>query len=552
MSTMNGSAYLAEALKQAGLTHLFHVPTAFFGTMVALEGSGVQRVLTHGEKAAAYMADGYARASGKPGLCMAQSIGAANLAAGMADPFLACSPVIAMTGALNPMHRYRHAYQEFEHDQFQGVTKWGAQVDHAERFPYLLRQAFRMATTGSPGPVYLDVLEEAQNGPVAQPLYVEEAFRAYPPFRPAPDPAEIRQAATLLRQAKRPVIVAGSGVIASGAWDEVRELAEALTIPVATSLNGKGSLPGSHPLSIGVIGRYSRWCANQMVCEADLVLFIGTRAGGMTTWDWRIPPANARTIQINIDPVELGRNYPAEVAVLADARLALQALIQEAGSREPDMAQLAEVARLTSAWKAEFAEIQTSDAIPIRTERLCKELDDWLPEDALLLADTGHSGIWTGTMVDVKQPGRSFIRSAGSLGWGLPGAIGAKCAAPDRPVVLFTGDGGFWYHVAELETAVRHGIAPIIVVNDNHSLNQEFNPIREAYGGELYGDALELMMFTEVNLAKLAEVMGCHAERVERPEDIQPALERARQSGRISVVDVVTDINAMGPTPRIP
>ena len=455
-----------------------------------------------------------------------------------------------MTGALNPMHRYRHAYQEFEHDQFQGVTKWGAQVDHSERFPDLLRQAFRMATTGSPGPVYLDVLEEAQSGPVTQPLYVEEAFRAYPPFRLVPDPAEIRQAATLLRQAKRPVIVAGSGVIASGAWEEVRELAEALTIPVATSLNGKGALPGSHPLSIGVIGRYSRWCANQMVCEADLVLFIGTRAGGMTTWDWRIPPANARTIQINIDPVELGRNYPAEVAVLADARLALKALIQEAGSREPDMAQLAEVARLTSAWKAEFAEIQTSDATPIRTERLCKELGDWLPEDALLMADTGHSGIWTGTMVDVKQPGRSFIRPGRLPGMGAPRSHWGQVRRAGPPRSALHRRRGLLVPRAELETAVRHGIAPIIVVNDNHSLNQEFNPIREAYGGELYGDALELMMFTEVNLAKLAEVMGCYAERVERPEDIQPALERARLSGRISVVDVVTDVNAMGPTPR--
>ena len=549
MPSRTGGEYLAQALQQAGVSHVFHVPTALFPTMRALEGLPVQRILTHGEKAAAYMADGYARASGRPGVCMAQNIGAANLAAGIADPYLGCSPVIAFTGATSPDHRYRHAYQEFEHSQFGPVTKSSVQVDRASRLPDLLRQAFRTATTGTPGPVHLDVRDEALSGTVEGEVVIESPFLQLPPFRPAPDPAALDRALAALLSAERPIIVAGGGVITSQAWDELLALAERLNIPVATSLNAKTSFPNTHPLSVGVVGRYSRWCANRAVSEADLVLFVGTRAGGMTTYEWRVPRQGVRTIQINIDPEELGRNYPAEVAVLADAKLALAALAEAAPSR-PAGPWNARVAEHVAAWRAEYAELRASDATPMRPERLCSELAAWLPENAILTADTGHSGIWTATMVDIDRTGNNYLRAAGSLGWGLPATIGAKCGAPGRPVIGFTGDGGFWYHIAELETAVCHGIAPVIVVNDNHSLNQEWGPLRQVYGGELPRGAMELMEFTDVNLAEVARAMGCHAERVERPQDLRPALDRALAAGRIAVVDVVTDMMALGPTAR--
>ncbi|MFQ5860114.1 MAG: thiamine pyrophosphate-binding protein [Dehalococcoidia bacterium] len=551
MPKMTGSKFIAETLKGYGVTHIFHVPTAFFGTLVALEGSGIQRVLTHGEKAAAYMADGYARASRRPGVCMAQAVGVANLAAGMSDPYMGCSPVIAMTGALNPLHRYRHAYQEFEHPQpFDAVTKASYQVDKVERLPDLLRQAFRDATSGTPGPVHLDVWDEALNAEADLEVLVEEPFTRIPPFRPEPEASRVREAAALLMQAKKPVIVAGGGVIASLAWDEVRELAEMLTIPVATSLNGKTSIPNHHPLWAGMVGRYSRWCANRIVSGADLVLFIGTRAGGMTTWDWKFPPRDMPTIQINLDPSELGRTYPAQVALLGDAKVTLRRLVEALEPLEPEKERLAEIQRLVAEWKAEFAPMRESNASPIRPERLCQELTEFLPPDTLLVSDTGHSAIWSSTMIELKQPGVNYIRCAGSLGWGLPGAIGAQCAVPDRKVVCFTGDGGFWYHIAELETAVRHGISPVIVVNDNHSLNQEMGPIRRAYGDPPWGNYQELMMFTDVDLAKVAQAMGCYGERVERPEEIRGALERAFAADRLAVIDVVSDIEAMAPVPR--
>ncbi|MDO8749644.1 MAG: thiamine pyrophosphate-binding protein [Dehalococcoidia bacterium] len=552
MAKISGSKYIAETLVQYGVTHVFWVPGGDpAGIMAALEGRGVKRVLTHGEKAAAYMADGYARATGRPGICIVQSIGAANLAAGMADPYMASSPVIAMTGALDPMQRYRHSYQEFEHLQpFQAVTKHSVQVDKVQRLPDVLRQAFRTATSGSPGPVHLDIRNEALDTEADLEVVVEERFTRTPPFRPEPEAAHVREAAALLMQARKPVIVAGGGVITSGAWNEVRRLAEMLTIPVATSLTGKAAIPNDHPLSAGVMGRYSRWCANRIVSDADLVLFIGTRTGALTTADWRVPPLDVPNIQINIDPDELGRNYPANVALLGDAQVTLQRLIDAVEPREPAAERVAEVRRVVGQWEAEYAALQRSNAVPIRPERLCRELTEALPPDAILVSDTGHAGMWTGTMVELKHAGLNYIRCAGSLGWGLPGAIGVKCGAPNRPVVCFTGDGGFWYHIGELETAVRHGISPVIVVNDNHALNQGLAGLRRNYGGELWGDASELIMFNDVNLAQVAQAMGCYAERVERPQDIQGALKRALAAGKIAVVDVATDFEALGPTPR--
>ena len=552
MPRMTGNRFIAETLRGYGVTHVFQVPTAFFGVMAEMEEMDIHRVVTHGEKAAAYMADGYARASKRPGICMAQSIGAANLAAGLVDAYMGLSPVIAMTGALAAEHRYRHVYQEYEHSPpFDSVTKSNIQVDKVERLPDSLRQAFRDATSGPPGPVHLDIRDEATNAEANLELIIEEQHTRFPAFRPEPEGERVREAARLLAEARRPVIIAGGGVIASEAWQEVTELAEMLTIPVATSLNGKLSIPGDHPLNVGIVGRYSHWCANQVVSSADLVIAIGTRLGGMTTWDWRVPPPDMPTIQIGIDPSELGRNYPAKVSLMGDARVTVRRLIEALEPVSPRQERLAEVKEIVGRWREEFTPLINSDASPMRPERICKEIVEHLPSDALVVSDTGHSGIWTGLMMQLKEPGLNYLRCVGSLGWGLPGTIGAKAALPHRPVLCFTGDGGFWYHIAELETALRHGISPVIVVNDNHSLNQEQGPIQRAYGGNPTQRAYDdLMMFLDVDLAKVAQAIGCYAERIERPQDIGGAMQRAFASGKIAVLDMVSDIKAMGPVSR--
>ena len=558
MAKITGGKFIAEALKAYGVTHVFVAPAIAREALAEMSVLGVKSIVTHGEKAAAYMADGYARAANRPGVCFAQSVGAANLAAGLQDPYLAMSPVIAMTGRKTPMEQQKNAYQEIEHSKpFASVTKFSAYVERVEQLPYLLRQAFREATSGTPMPVHLDLQGMTANvimqteGDLE--LVVEESFTRRPAFRPEASPDTVLRAAQRLSMAQRPVIVAGGGVTSSQAEQEVVELAEMLSIPVATSLNAKGAITDNHPLSVGVVGSYSRWCANRVVAEADLVIFIGSHTGSQVTNEWRIPAEGTPVIQIDIDPSELGRSYPNEVSLHGDAKATLRKLIEALepiGGRKDWVSRAQE---LVKDWREEVAPRSNSEAVPIIPERLCNELTEFLPEDSILVSDTGHAGIWTGSMVDLNHPGQGYIRCAGSLGWGLPGAIGVKCAAPDRPVVCFTGDGGLWYHIGELETAVRYNIPVITVVNNNRGLMQNKRGDDRGYANVDGADSSELWQFNDVDLAKVAESMGALGIRVDRPGDIQSALEQALASGRPAVVDVVTDpMDSESPVPWAP
>src|SRR5499427_6117757 len=287
MAKITGAQCLADMLAGYGVSHVFMVPAVLRRTFAEMERrTKIKRIHTHGEKSAAYMADGYARASGRAGICMAQVIGALNLAAGLRDAHLAHSPVIAFTGGREPKTKFRKVYQEVDDiPAFEPVTKFNATVDDVSRFPDMVRQAFRVATSGTPGPVHLQFrgnegqvdAEEAEMEPLCEPQ-----FSRVPPFRPEPEAVAMTAALALLAQAERPVIVAGGGVRASGAGPELVALAEALLVPVATSLNGKDAIAGNHPLSVGVVGTYSRESANRVVSRADIVCFIGTETGGMT------------------------------------------------------------------------------------------------------------------------------------------------------------------------------------------------------------------------------------------------------------------------------
>ena len=558
MAQTTGAKFMAEALKEYGVTHVFVAPAIAREALAELSQLGVKSIVTHGEKAAAYMADGYARAANRPGICFAQSVGAANLAAGLQDAYLGLSPVIAMTGRKTPMEQHKNAYQEIDHSNpFASVTKFSGSVERVEQLPHLLRQAFREATSGAPGPVHLDL--QGMSGNVIMQseadleLVVEDSFTSRPAFRPEASADSVRQAAQVLSRARRPVIVAGGGVTSSQAQLEVVELAEMLSIPVATSLNAKGTIPDNHPLSVGVVGSYSRWCANRVVFESDLVIYIGSHTGSQVTNEWRVPAVGASVIQIDIDPSELGRSYPNEVSLHGDAKATIRKLIEALepiGSRTDWVSRAQELVR---EWREEVAPRANSEAMPIIPERLCNELSRFLPGNAVLVADTGHAGIWTGSMVDLNDPGQEYIRCAGSLGWGLSGALGAKCALPDRPVICFTGDGGFWYHIAELETAVRYNIPVVTVVNNNHGLLQDKRNDDRAYQAVPGANSADLWEFNDVDLAKVADAMGAYGIRVNQPGDIQEALERALASGRPAVVDVATDpLDSESPIPWAP
>jgi acetolactate synthase-1/2/3 large subunit len=549
-----GAEVLAEMLGGYGVTHVFMVPAILRRTMRELESrTSIARVHAHGEKAAAYMADGYARASGRPGVCGAQVIGALNLAAGLRDAWLAHSPVIALTGGRDPATKFRKVYQEVDDvPAFEPVTKFNATVDDVARIPDMLRQAFRSATTGMPGPVHLQFRGNEGQLDARQACLdnlVEPMFAQVPPFRPRADETSIATAVDLLRQAEHPVIVAGGGVRASSAGPALVELAERLDIPVATTLNGKDIIDGHHRLSVGVVGTYSRESANQVVARCDLVCFVGTETGGMSTHFWSVPPIGTPAIQIDIEPANLGRNYPLLVAVQGDAAVTLSRMNEIVGedvSRNPGWT--AEAAKICAQWRAKYAPAMESEEVPMRPERICTELSALVPEDAVVLADTGHAGMWMGGFFDVRGNRQSYLRSCGHLGWAFPAGLGAKCAVPDRPVVVFTGDAGFWYHIGELETAVRWKINTVTIVNNNSSGNQSKRGFERVYDEQPTDKSLELWTYTDVNFAKVAEDIGAVGIRVEKPAEFQPALERALKADRPVVLEVLTDRGHQAPT----
>jgi len=552
---MTGAECLADMLKGYGVTHVFHVPAVLRRTYAEMERrTEIKRLHVHGEKSAAYMADGYARASGKPGICMAQVIGALNLAAGLRDAWLAHSPVIAMTGGREPKTKFRKVYQEVDDvPAFEPVTKFNATVDDVARFPDMIRQAFRAAVSGTPGPVHLQFrgnegqidAEEAEMEPLCEPQFAQ-----VPPYRPAPDDGSVRTALKLLQDAERPVIVAGGGVRASGAAAELVALGEVLQIPVATSLNGKDSIPGNHPLSVGVVGTYSRESANRVVNRADLVCFIGTETGGMTTHFWAVPKIGTPAIQIDIDPEAIGRNYPLLAGVNGDARvtLARMAALADRTSASKRKAWVEEAGATCKEWYAKYDAVLTSDAVPIRPERICHELSRHVPDNGIVVVDTGHAGMWMGGMYDLTNPKQQYMRSAGHLGWAFPAGLGAKCACPDRPVVVFTGDAGFWYHIGEIETAARWNINTVVVVNNNSGGNQSKRGFDRVYGGEQTQKARELWTFSKTNFARIAEDMGALGIRVEQPSAFPAALAQALAANRPVVIDVATDIEVLAPT----
>ncbi|MGH7775596.1 MAG: thiamine pyrophosphate-binding protein [Candidatus Dormibacterales bacterium] len=551
---VSGAGYMARLLEGYGVTSVFLVPTILTRTLAELEGRGVTRVMTHGEKAAAYMADGYSRMTGRPGVCMAQAVGSSNLAAGLKDAWLACTPLVAITGGPLRSHGQRHTYQEIDDfAMYEPLTKANLRVDSLEALPEVMRQAFRVATTGRPGPVHVELaghygapIEDAE---ADLELLVEEPYRHVPPHRPEPSTEEISALARLLEGAERPLAVAGGGVAASGAEAEVVALARKLSMPVATSLTAKGCLPEDDPLSVGVAGIYSRSCANKAVAEADLVFFIGTGAGGQVTNQWNLIGRTARVVQMDIDPQQLGRHHPVAAGAVCDARAGLARLVAAVEPRSrPRWNE--RVAALVSEWRQEHGPHIRSGASPMRPERICQEIAATLAGGGTLVCDTGHSAMWAGQVMELARPRQRLVRCEGSLGWGLPATIGAKAAAgPDDFVLGFSGDGGFYYHLAELETAARHGINAAIVVNDNGAMTQEQPLFDAAYEGGDQGEGLKLWTFAKLDLSRVAESLGCLGIRAETPAELRDALDVARAgTDRPLVIDAHADATALAPT----
>ena len=554
--TMNGAEWLARALAGTGMTHVFFVESVLRRTLLQLGDLGVKPVLAHTEKAAAYMADGFARITGRPAVCMAQSVGAANLASGLQDAYLGRSPVIALTGRREPSFQHRNSYQEIAHSPlFAAVTKFSSPVDSTTELPRLLRHAWRAALADTPRPTHLDfnglqgdVIELGQTSEL--PVIDPEA-RQIPAHRSVADATDIERAAAALTAARRVAIVAGDGAAASRAGPEVLALAEILAAPVATTLGARGVIPTRHRLSAGVAGSYSAPPANRIVHGAELVLFVGCDTGDQVTLNWRVPSLETAVVQIDADPLEPGRSYGKTTGLVGDPKATLERLVQVIGQPARDTGFAQEAARIVADWRATMAPLVESDAAPPRVERLCAEVTRALPSDGILVSDTGYSGIWTGTMIDLNGEEQTYLRAAGSLGWSFPASLGAQCAAPDRKVLCFTGDGGFYYHLAELETARRCGIPVTVVINNNSGFGQNLTGVRRIAGNRL-GRGEELIRFGPTDFTAVARSFGVESVRVEQADQIAPALAAALEAGGPMVVDVVTDLEPRAPEPWAP
>lgn len=540
-----GSKVISKILHEYGVSHVFYQDAILRKSLKdADEIYGIKGIMTHSEGAAGCMADGYARSSGGPGVCMAQSIGAANLTGGLMDAWLSTTPVVAITGKKAPLYQHRNSYQETQHHElFENVTKFQAEVINlSEQLPFLLHQCFRESVSGKPRPVHLDVIGrdgvETDAAEIGMDLAAEPVYSKVPPYRPFADQSLVLMAAKELEKAEKPLIIAGRGALRSDAGAAILALAEKGGIAITTTPDAKTLIDEESPLWGGIIGNYGMNCTNRMAQKADVVLYIGTQTSDQVTLDWTAPAMDKRVIQIDIAPEELGRSYPNSIGLCGDARTVVEQL-GKVVKEKSNFVWLREVSEALTATNLALDAHATKETARIHPAILVKELQKALPKDAALVVDTGYTAIWASTMMRLK-PTQRFYRATGSLGWSYPGSLGVKCGAPERPVVCLTGDGGFYGYMAEMETQMRYNIKTVTVIDNNRILSSCV-PQTEAVYGDKAAEGIKKIRFTNVSFAKIASDFGLYSECVEEAADIVPAIQRALASDRPAVIEVMTE-----------
>jgi acetolactate synthase-1/2/3 large subunit len=550
MSTSNemtGGEALARALQAHGVGPIFGMGgfqlLPFYDAVRRL---GMVHSLISDERNGAFAADAYARVTGRVGVCDATlGPGATNLVTGLIESLNGGTPVVAIVGDTHRAHSWKNMTQEARQlDILRPAAKEVLRVERIERLPELVRRAFMLATSGRAGPVVLDVPEDIAHdthGFEPHDFEADPIYQAIPALRCRADAAGIDRAAKLLAEAERPLILAGGGVHLSDAAQALQTFAERESIPVAHTLSGKGAIACIHPLSAGIFGRYSR-IANDLIEAADLLLVIGCKLGEIATKRYTLPPAGRTVIHLDIDPGEIGRTYPAALPLWTDARAGIEDLGRAlehgaAERRARRQAYAAEVGARMAAWREEAHQRLTSDERPIAMGRLMHEISNALPADGILIADGGFAAHWGGLLYDTRAPGRGFVPDRGfaSIGYGLPGAIGAKLGARDRPILAVTGDGGFNMTLGELETARRLGLGVVLVV-----VNNAASGYVKALQHLMYGkDAYQSSDLCETDYATTACALGCLGIRVEDPAELPDAFARAFGADRPAVIDVI-------------
>ena len=551
---MIGAESAIEALRREGVTHVFGLPgTTIMHLIDAIaRREDIRWTSVRHEQVAAFMADGYARATGAPGVCMAsRGPGAANLAIGIHNAHAESVPVVAIVGQVRDGIHHRDAFEEMDLVRFfEPITKWSAEVHAAERIPELIQRAVRTATSGRPGPVMISLPLDVQLAPTNS-VY-------QPSFRlpgPAPDAREIEKAAELLTRAIRPVIIAGGGICGPAYDAALTVIAERLHIPVVTSWLRKNAFPNNSPLFCGSLGYGAVAITEDLVRDADVVLAVGCRFSEFTTKRWTLPPATATLIHVDIDPDVIGRYYVPAIGICADASLATAALLTATYTvpnpprRRRDRAYLSHTAYLSQVRLA--AEAVTAGP-SVSSAALVAALGEVLGERrTVLVQDAPSLGTWIQRYIDFTAPGTFYAAAGGSMGWGLPAAMGMQLARPTDPIVTVCGDDSFWMVAQDLETAVRERLPVVTVINNNFAFGNTRDRQAVAHGGRYLG-----VFYGNPDFAEFARLLGAHGERVERDADLRPALNRAldyaRDSGLPAVVDVVQDNHEGLPPDLVP
>jgi acetolactate synthase-1/2/3 large subunit len=548
MDTLNGAEAVVRMLDAYGVRHIFGLcgdtSLPLYDALYRLEHR-IAHVLTRDERGAAYMADGYARASGKPGVCEAPSGGGATyLLPGLVEANESSVPILGITSDVPVLSRGRYPLTEVDQRTlYRPLTKWNTVCDRSEQVPHAIRTAFRQMTTGRPGAAHIGLPHDVLKGPVnAAEVWAQSGHEQYPAWRVGADPAALTTAADSLLHARRPVFICGGGVVIAGAAGPLLELAMLLDAPVCTTVSGKGSIAENHPLSVGVVGSNGGVIATrEVVQEADLVVFVGCRAGSTTTEHWKSPARGPAIVHIDVDPATIAANYDTKHALAGDARLVLDALLAEVrrlaprAARGGDGTQAATRARDTKF--AAFNRLAAEPTRPIRPERVIAELQRVLSRDAVVVADPGTPCPYVSCYYTLQEAGRHFItnRAHGALGYAMPAALGAWLAHPQRKCVAIMGDGSFGFTVGELETVVRCKAPLFMIVLSNATYGWIKASQRASYGGRYYS-----VDFARTDHAAVASAYGVKSWRVEDPNELAPIFQEAAESGAPALVDVIT------------
>ena len=505
-----------------------------------------RHILVNDERSGAYAADAYARVSGRPGLCDGtMGPGATNLTNGLIEAHGAGIPMVAFIGDSNRDHSFKNMTQETkQREVLSPIVKEFIMVERGHRIPELTRRAFLAATSGRPGPVILSVPENVAHGTwdfYEDQFHVHQASLEIPAFRIRPDSHILQKAAELISRSDRPVLLVGGGIHLSEAHRELCEFAESLNIPVAHTLSGKGCLPGNHPLCVHLFGRYDR-IANELIRDSDLLIGLGFKFGEIATTRYSLIPSHIPIIHIDICPEEIGKHQAVEVGMWADCKLALKDLLDEMSEDLPEQKQKRkefadQIFKMQAQWREANRERLFSEENPLTMGRVCTELSRAMPSDGILLADGGFAAHWTGLLYDTPEAGRTYIANRGnaSIGYGIPGGMGAQLAAGQNPVVAITGDGGCNMSLGDLETIIRENIPVTVLVVNN------------AASG--YVKALQHSMFKryqssdllDMNYAAVFKSMGGRSVRVETPKALEGALkEGIAESAAPVLIDMVT------------